>query len=466
MLDAIRDFLNSYLRGSWTSLIDIGLVAIVIYWLFILIRGTRAVRIVIGLSILYLVYLVAQALDLRLLSTLLQTGAVVGLFAIVVVFQPELRRALEQIGRMGSVNRFFVSSEVAGAERTAREISRAARLLAGSRHGALIVLERETGLADLAAESGVPLHADLRAELLATIFYHGTALHDGAVIVSAGEILAAGVLLPLSQERARLRALRDAAPCGDRDQRAVRCDRGGRQRGDRFDLARDARPDRAQPDRGAAATPPLQPAPSTGAAPRRSVPAPDAGGSLAVACQRGGAAADRPGGAGRAHPASRDRAAARIARAPPLMRFLFRNWHLKLGAVALATVLYTGLVFSGSFTTDAIEVPITTTGQPAGNWFLLNTTQLGSVELRYRVATDSAREITPDSFVASVDLSRYDLEQPGTPQSLRIEARSVIDGVTVLDQSRGEVTVALDQVTAKNIPVRLDRGRASRPRNR
>ena len=199
MLDAIRDFLNSYLRGSWTSLIDIGLVAIVIYWIFILIRGTRAVRIVIGLSILYLVYLAAQALDLRLLSTLLQTGAVVGLFAIVVVFQPELRRALEQIGRMGSVNRFFVSSEVAGAERTAREISRAARLLAGSRHGALIVLERETGLADVATETGIPIHADLRAELLVTIFYRGTALHDGAVIVSAGEILAAGVLLPLSQ---------------------------------------------------------------------------------------------------------------------------------------------------------------------------------------------------------------------------------------------------------------------------
>jgi YbbR domain-containing protein len=140
------------------------------------------------------------------------------------------------------------------------------------------------------------------------------------------------------------------------------------------------------------------------------------------------------------------------------MRFVFRNWHLKLGAVALATVLYTGLVFSGSFTTDTIAVPITTTGQPAGNWFLLNTTQLGSVELRYRVATDAAREITPDSFVASVDLSKYDLEQPGQPQSLRIDARSILDGVTVLDQDRNEVTVALDQVTAKNVPVRLDRG--------
>ena len=199
MFKAIGDFFTFYLHGSWTSVLDIVLVAIVIYWLFILIRGTRAVRIVIGLSILYLVYLGAQAADLRLLSTLLQTGAVVGLFAIVVVFQPELRRALEQIGRFGSFNRFFVSSDVAAAERVAREISRAARLLAGSRHGALIVLERETGLADLAAESGVLLHADLRAELLATLFYHGTALHDGAVIISGERILAAGVLLPLSQ---------------------------------------------------------------------------------------------------------------------------------------------------------------------------------------------------------------------------------------------------------------------------
>jgi len=199
VLEAIGEFLDTYLRGSLTSIVDILLVSVVVYWIFILLRGTRAVRIVIGLTILYLVYLVAQALDLRLLSTLLQTGAVVGLFAIVVVFQPELRRALEQIGRFGSFNRFFVSSDVSAAERVAREISRAARLLAGSRHGALIVLERETGLSDLVAESGVPIHANLRAELLATIFYHGTALHDGAVVIAGEKILSAGVLLPLSQ---------------------------------------------------------------------------------------------------------------------------------------------------------------------------------------------------------------------------------------------------------------------------
>jgi hypothetical protein len=92
-----------------------------------------------------------------------------------------------------------MSSEVTQAERVAGQVSRAARLLAGSRHGALIVLERDTGLQDLATESGVPLNADLRAELLVTIFYRGTALHDGAVIISGNRILAAGVLLPLSQ---------------------------------------------------------------------------------------------------------------------------------------------------------------------------------------------------------------------------------------------------------------------------
>lgn len=199
MLDAISDFLGTFFRTGWTAFVDIALVAIIIYWVFILIRGTRAVRIVIGLSILYAVYLVADAVHLQLLSTLLQAGAVVGLFAIVVVFQPELRRALEQIGRFGSVNRFFVSSDVSQADRVAREISRAARLLSGPRNGALIVVECETGLHDLASDSGVPLNADLRAELLATIFYHGTALHDGAVIVSGERILAAAVVLPLSQ---------------------------------------------------------------------------------------------------------------------------------------------------------------------------------------------------------------------------------------------------------------------------
>lgn len=198
MVEAFREFIDTYLQGRLTSLIDIAVVAILVYWLFILIRGTRALQIVIGLALLYGFYLAAEAFELRLLSTILQAGAVVGLFAIVVVFQPELRRALEQIGRVGSVNRLFTHREASAAERLAREVSRAGKLLAESRHGALIVLERETGLHDLTTESGIVLNANLSAELLLSIFFPRSPLHDGAVVIGGTQIVAAGVLLPLS----------------------------------------------------------------------------------------------------------------------------------------------------------------------------------------------------------------------------------------------------------------------------
>ncbi len=100
---AMPELLGSILEQvRLTTVLDIGLTALLIYWLFSLIRGTRAVRLVIGVSVLFIVYALAVALDLRLLVRILQAGAVVGLFALVVVFQPELRRALERIGRVGS----------------------------------------------------------------------------------------------------------------------------------------------------------------------------------------------------------------------------------------------------------------------------------------------------------------------------------------------------------------------------
>ncbi len=96
--------LGSILEGvSLSSIVDIGITALLIYWLFSLIRGTRAVRLVIGVSVLFVVYGLAVAFELRLLTQILQAGAVVGLFALVVIFQPELRRALERIGRVGSL---------------------------------------------------------------------------------------------------------------------------------------------------------------------------------------------------------------------------------------------------------------------------------------------------------------------------------------------------------------------------
>lgn len=180
-----------------TTLLDIGITALLIYWLFSLIRGTRAVRLVIGVSVLFVVYFAAQALTLRLLTQILQTGAVVGLFALVVVFQPELRRALERIGRVGSMAWLFPSENTA-AEQVAAIVARAASLLSGDGHGALMVLERDTGLEEI-AESGVMIHGDLSVDLLRTIFMPKTALHDGAVIIRGSDILAAGALLPLTE---------------------------------------------------------------------------------------------------------------------------------------------------------------------------------------------------------------------------------------------------------------------------
>lgn len=177
------------------TLIDISITALLIYWLFSLIRGTRAVRLVIGVSVLFLVYGAAQALELRLLSQILQTGAVVGLFALVVIFQPELRRALERIGSVGSLAWLLSTSDQRSAESVATAVASAAAALSAEGHGALIVLERETGLQEI-AESGVMLHADLSTDLLRTIFTPHTALHDGAVIIRGERIVAAGALLP------------------------------------------------------------------------------------------------------------------------------------------------------------------------------------------------------------------------------------------------------------------------------
>jgi diadenylate cyclase len=180
-----------------TTLLDIAVVAVLVYSLFLLIRGTRAVTLVIGVSVLFLVYALAQLLGLRLLSQILQAGAVVGVFALVVVFQPELRRGLERLGRVGSFAWLWNPADRRAVEHVAREVSRAAALLSADGHGALVVLERDTGLGEI-AETGVAIEGELSVDLLLTIFMPKTALHDGAVIVRGEQILAAGAVLPLA----------------------------------------------------------------------------------------------------------------------------------------------------------------------------------------------------------------------------------------------------------------------------
>ena len=195
----MAELLGSVLdQVSLTTLVDIAITALLIYGLFSLIRGTRAVRLVIGVSVLIVVYVLAVAFGLQLLTRILQGGAVVGLFALVVIFQPEIRRALDQIGRVGSFAWLLSPADSRAVEHVAGAVARAAADLSAEGHGALIVLERETGLEDY-AESGVMIHGDVTVDLLTTIFAPRTALHDGAVIIRGETILATGAFSPLAE---------------------------------------------------------------------------------------------------------------------------------------------------------------------------------------------------------------------------------------------------------------------------
>src|SRR5256885_9826419 len=192
---------------GWNNLLDIAIVAIFTYYVLVLIRGTRAVQLLLGVLVLVGAYGVAVLLHLRLTQFVLQALFAFGLFATAVVFQPELRRVLGQIGQLGPLNRLLAPLPEEEVEHVVDELVRAALLISEAKHGALIVVERATGLQDY-SETGVPVNGKLTAELLASIFMTRSPLHDGAVIVRGGQILAAACLLPLEEtpERAAHRS--------------------------------------------------------------------------------------------------------------------------------------------------------------------------------------------------------------------------------------------------------------------
>jgi len=187
----------SHIRGG--DVIDILLVAVVFYALFFLAQGTQAVQLLRGMVVVILAaFLASQILPFKGFSWLVSTALPALLIAIPVVFQPELRRALERLGRTGSFLARYQQDEVV--EQMIDEVARAAHRLASDRHGALIVFERETGLQEY-VENGVPIDADVKSELLRTIFHPNTALHDKAVIIRNGRIVAASCLLPVTHNR-------------------------------------------------------------------------------------------------------------------------------------------------------------------------------------------------------------------------------------------------------------------------
>lgn len=183
---------------SWQTILDLAAVTLIFYWFLTVVRGTRAVQLVRGIIILWLASaLLSTLFHLATLTWIIRNSGVALLVAIPIIFQPELRRALEQLGRTGTwLNRGLLGGRE-HLEAAIEEIASAAGLLARQKHGALIIIERQTGLQDY-ADKGVILDAEASRQLLANIFYPNTPLHDGAVIIRNGRILAAGTVLPLS----------------------------------------------------------------------------------------------------------------------------------------------------------------------------------------------------------------------------------------------------------------------------
>lgn len=172
--------------------LDILIVALGIYWLLLLIRGTRAVQVILGLVILLAVFLASQIFQLMTLSWLLNNFWPAAPLIIIILFQNDIRRALARVGRG-----LFRTSGRSEQSHLVEEIVRAAQALAQKRVGALLVLERETNLDDQ-IEAGVRLDAAVSKDLLTSIFLPYSPLHDGAVVIQSGRIAYAGCVLPLT----------------------------------------------------------------------------------------------------------------------------------------------------------------------------------------------------------------------------------------------------------------------------
>lgn len=185
-------FLNQYMiTVRWQDIVDILVVAYIIYQIILLIKGTRAVQMAAGLAVIIVIYFAAKSLELMTLHWLLGTVLSSLFLLIVIVFQDDIRRVLIQMGQSP-----FLKNQVKNF-RAIEELSKATATLSEGRTGAIIVLERGVGLGDYIG-SGTMLDAQVTKDLLCTIFYKGTPLHDGAVIIQNGRVAAGGCVLPLT----------------------------------------------------------------------------------------------------------------------------------------------------------------------------------------------------------------------------------------------------------------------------
>lgn len=186
-LDIIRGF-------SLTDAVDILLVSLIVYQIIMIIRGTRAFQILLGLAFIFIVYIFSRTLQFNTLHWLLDHFLGSMILVIVVLFQADIRRALARFGKNP-----FATTSFEAEEEVTDELVRSVNALVHRRIGAIIVIERETGLSEY-IEEGVKLEAEVCRELIVSIFLPSSPIHDGAVIIRKGRIVAAGCFFPLAMD--------------------------------------------------------------------------------------------------------------------------------------------------------------------------------------------------------------------------------------------------------------------------
>ena len=178
------------LANVWKIVLEISILWLIYYIVFLFIRGSRTVQLIKGLVVIVILLVVTQQLGLTTISWIITKIFPISVLAFLIIFQPELRRGLTQLGQFGAMLR---------EERVIDEVVKSVTILSKKKIGALIALEREIGLRPY-IESGVPLDSKVTSELINTIFMPNTPLHDGGIIIQGGTITAAGCLYPLSQD--------------------------------------------------------------------------------------------------------------------------------------------------------------------------------------------------------------------------------------------------------------------------
>ena len=197
-------FWNIIHRPTWVDYIDIAIIAVLIYQLVKITRQTRAIQVLKGLAVIIVASYVSELMGLTALNWVLRSILNNGVIALMILFQPELRRALEQIGRTAKLDRSAQRDE---SERIVDEITQCLLRLSRRRVGALIVFEQRTGLKDITESSGTELDSKISAPLLENIFEPNTPLHDGAVIIRGQRIVSAACVLTLSDNNSISRDL-------------------------------------------------------------------------------------------------------------------------------------------------------------------------------------------------------------------------------------------------------------------